>query len=415
MNTFLVNELVPVKKKEGYNMRSFIISHNTRIQCLVEAIQSYFGIITTNKTRFQNCVILKIEIGTYASISMVYSGELNSRERSKVSVDRPYYIKEEDYNTLQTRGVIHKGRDVYGHDQYYRPTPREIVGYMMYPSRRTTDPETLIHIRNGLKLHTDEEHVFYLIRHGQAEHNLTTKIVPGVKVSRTLGVKLDTSITKEDTPEDLPESGKWQARRAGMYLREHEVKGTATRDIFFVSDLIRTHETGEEIKEQLGNGTMSIVLPCASELSQKGIQGNCDSITADTSILKKIARENYSACAVTNRGMEVVLTESCNHLVDWKAIYLPFYGHKVRGQEDSLWGSMTLKRYSVNLIKQHCRDTTMISMAACYYKLKSLLYNERVDALRRFIEENKVARPYKTTTRGSIWRVGGRKRTFRKK
>jgi hypothetical protein len=160
---------------------------------------------------------------------------------------------------------------------------------------------------------------------------------------------------------------------------------------------------------------MYIVLPCASELSQKGIQGNCDSITADTSIMKKIARENYSACAVTNRGTEVILTESCNHRVDWKAIYLPFYADKVRGQEDTLWGSMTLKRYSVNLIKQHCRDTTMISMAACYYKLKSLPYNQRGDALRLFIEENKVARPYNRTSRVSKWRVGGRKRTYRKK
>ncbi len=398
-------------------MRTFIVTHNTRIQCLVEAIQQYFGIITTNKTRFQNCVIIKIELGaTYASISMVYSGELNSRERSKVSVDRPYYIKEEDYAILQTHGVIHKGKDIYGQDKYYRPTPEETVGYVKYPSKRTTDPETLVHIRNGLKLHTEEDHVFYLIRHGQAEHNLTTKIVPGVKVSSTLGVKLDTSITKEDIPEELPESGKWQARRAGMYLREHELKTSAIRDIFFVSDLKRTHETAEEIKEQLGNGIMCIVLPCASELSQKGTQGNCDSITADTSIMKKIARENYSACVVANRGMEVVLTQSCNHMVDWRAIYLPFYGHKVRGQEDTLWGSMTLKRYSVNQIKQHCRDTTMISMVACYYKLKSLPYDQRANAVKKFIDEHKIAKPYnRSTSRISKWRVGGRKRTFRKK
>lgn len=399
-------------------MRSFIVSHNTRIQCLVEAIQPYFGIITTNKTRFQNCVILKIELGaTYAALSMVYSGELNSRERSKVSVDRHYYIKEEDFNTLQTHGVLYKGKDIYGQDKYYRPTPQEIVGYLNYPSRRTTDVETLIHIRNGLKLHSQEEHVFYLIRHGQAEHNQTTKIVPGLKVSNTFGVKLDTAITKEDRPTELPESGKWQARRAGMYLRNHELKIPATRDIFFVSDLKRTHETAEEIKEILGNGVMSIVLPCASELSQKGIQGNCDSITADTSIIKKIARENYSACASTNRGTEVVLTESCNHLVDWRAIYLPFYGNKVRGQEDTLWGSVTMKRYSVNLIKQHCRNTTMISMAVCYYKLKSLPYDKRATALHQFIEEHKVAKPYNTPTisRTSKWRVGGRKRTCRKK
>jgi len=399
-------------------MRSFIISHNTRIQCLVEAIQHYFGIISANKTRFQNCVILKLELGpTYAALSMVYSGELNSHERSKVSVGRPYYIKEKDFNTLQTHGVIHKGKDIYGQDKYYRPTPEETVGYLNYPSRRTTDPETLIHIRNGLKLHTQEEHVFYLIRHGQAEHNKTTKIIPGVKVSNTFGVKLDTEITKEDRPAELPESGKWQARRAGIYLRDHELKTPATRDIFFVSDLKRTHETAEEIKELIHNNGMCIVLPCASELSQKGIQGNCDSVTADTSIMKKIARENYSACVVANRGTEVVLTESCNHLVDWRAIYLPFYGHKVRGQEDTLWGSVTMKRNSVNLIKQHCRDTTMISMAACYYKLKSIPYDKRATALQQFIQENKEPLPHNVpiVSGTSKWRVGGRKRTFRKK
>jgi len=397
-------------------MRSFIVSHNTRIQCLVEGIQPHFGIITTNKTRFQNCVILKLELGpTYAALSMVYSGELNSRERSKVSVDRPYYIKEEDFNTLQTHGVIHKGKDIYGQDRFYRPTPQEIAGYMNYPSKRTTSAETLIHIRNALKLHTPEEHVFYLIRHGQAEHNQTTKVI-GVKVSNTFGVKLDTEITKEDQPADLPESGKWQARRAGLYLRNHELKTPATKDIFFVSDLKRTHETAEEIKEIIQNYEMCIVLPCASELSQKGVQGNCDAITADTSIMKKIARENYSACVTTTRGTEVILTPSCNHLVDWRSIYLPFYGNKVRGQEDTLWGSVTLKRYSVNLIKQHCRNTTMISMAACYYMLKRLPYDKRAAALHQFIEEQKVAKPYNTPTvsRTSKWRVGGRKRTFKK-
>lgn len=356
---------------------SFIVSHNNRIQCLVDSIHHHFGFFPTpaGKIRFQNCVVLKLEIGpTRAGLSMIYSGELSDKERSKVSNDKPYFVN-----------------DKFASD----------VGYVKYPTMEKTDEPTIIQIRNALKLPPlQDTHVFYLIRHGQALHN---QKVNGI--SSTLGMSLDTPITKEGT-----QSGQQQAIRTGEFLKSVGIivnKG----DIIFVSDLLRTYETAKAITSIIGDGGLSqfIVLPCANELSDSGVRGNCDLVTSHNFIGSKIARENYSSCVVKNGIFE---PNKCNLNVDWQSIYLPFYGNSVRGQEDTVTGYITFKRSAINRIKEHCRNTTMISMALFYYSLKGVFgYENRSQALKKYIEDNKHDGPISTNT----WRVGGTKRKRKNK
>jgi broad specificity phosphatase PhoE len=348
---------------------SILVSHNTRIQCLLDSIHPHFGFFpTSEKIRFQNCVVLKLEIGpSHASLSMIYSGELSDKERSKVSNDRPYFVNE---------NLSHEG-------------------YIEYPKMETHDSIKRMQISNALHLPLLEDtYVFYLIRHGQALHNQKILGMPS-----TMGMILDTPITKEGS-----QSGLLQARRAGQFLGNLGVR-IKSGDIVFVSDLIRTYETAKEITSFIGDGgSQFVVLPCANELSQKGENGNCDVATADSSIRKKMARENYSACVVNNGIFE---KNKCNKDVDWQSIYLPFYGNSVRGQEDTVTGYFSFRRSSINRIKQQCRNTTMISMAVFYYSLKGIYgYEKRSEALKKYIDDNMYDKPISENT----WRIGGTRR-----
>jgi len=355
---------------------SFVISHNTRIQCLLDSIHPFFGFGLSpdpalryaiysdkmdepseieeddslpKKIRFQNCVILKLVIGPEkAELEMIYSGELNDKEKSKVKESKPYFISPVDFASLKVDGVIHKGTAI-----EYKPTEIEKAGFIEYKMPRKIDPEDIDKVRTALKLpKLDDEYVFYLIRHGQAKHNETM-----LGVSKTFGLSLDTSITDDESLDgNPPQSGKYQAKRAGEFVKQFGI----TIDEFFVSDLIRTKQTADAIQEELGIKKRCIVLPCASELSQKGEGGSCDQATSYTSIKKKIARENYPSCT-TIRGIPQPMCSD----VDWNTVYLPFYGGKVRGEEDTVMGSLTGSRN--DLTRQYCRDTTMISMAVYYY------------------------------------------------
>lgn len=359
---------------------SCILTHNTRLQCTLDAIHPFFGFgvgsdptlrfeiysdetpetpetyedpddSLPKKIRFQNCAILKLVISPEkAELEMIYSGELNDKEKSKTKKSKPYFISPVDFASLKVDGVIHKGTPI-----EYSPTALEKEGFLEYKMPRKIDPEDIDKVRVALKLPPlDAEYVFYLIRHGQAQHNQS-----GVfGLSKTLGLSLDTSITDEPAlPGKIPQSGKFQAQRAGEFLNTMGV----TIDEFFVSDLIRTLQTTYEIQKALGIKKQCIVLPCASELSEKGEGGLCDQATSSAFLnKKKIARENYPSCTTPNGK----LSDTCSPNVDWTTVYLPFYGGKVRGEEDTLTGSLTGRR---DLTRQYCRDTTMISMAVYYY------------------------------------------------
>jgi broad specificity phosphatase PhoE len=307
---------------------SIIVSHNTRIQCLLDAIHQTKD---KNKIRFMNCAVLKLTVTpTQLYLSMVYEGDLAEKEYGKISTERPYYVKELSNPPLP--------------------------GHIVYPT--TTYNQDTYNFNQYLKLPViDKKYTFFIVRHGQAQHNDSSDVMANKLHSVT-----DTSLTP---------TGKLQAELAGRELYQYLTKNAQTIPThFFVSDLVRTHETLANLIYSMRKDPTSpplitltrkpVVLPCAHELPIKGIGGNCDQATADAELYSKLASENYSKCSVNSDG---TLNATCNPDVDW-TMYLPFYGGKVRGQKDTVTGRIETQIYPLD--KQNCRNTTMIALALSY-------------------------------------------------
>jgi len=304
---------------------SIIVSHNTRIQCLLDAIHQNDS---KDKIRFMNCAILKLSVTPSSlHLSMVYQGNLSDSETKKINEERPYYVKDAS----------------------------RVPGHIVYPTFDTVDTNFIAF----LKLPPiDKTYTFYIVRHGQGEHNDTSNIM-----ANKFHVVPDTSITP---------NGITQATLAGKELYQYLTTNDQTVPTqFFVSDLIRTHETLFTLIDAMRESPESqplitltrkpIVLPCVHELPFKGVKGNCDANTSNKGLFSKLAAENYSKCKVNSDG---TLDSNCNPRVDWNTLYLGFYGGKVRSQKDTITGTIEKKFYPLNISK--CSYTSMIALAITY-------------------------------------------------
>lgn len=298
-----------------YSMHTYVsilVTHPTRMQCLLDPLRI--------DGKWKHCAILKLEFGPATlKLSLVHSGE-----NDEVG---PYFVK--DQNEVQ-RGNL-----------------------LFAPVITVND---LVQIRTTFKLSQSlkDNYIFYIVNHGKAHQGM---------------LFIDPSLTDESRLPEIEKvfrSGVDQSERAGIALR-NELRTSGNRvDHMFVSDLKRSHQTARILKTAMGYSKMPIVLPCAHEVPSKGTIGNCDEVSEDASF-KKISRENYSSCRASD-GME---SRTCSP-VDWQSVYLPFYGDKVRSQEDSAWGVLSMKRRTVNQLKQQCRNTSMIAMAIYYISHKKM-------------------------------------------
>jgi broad specificity phosphatase PhoE len=330
---------------------SIIVSHNTRIQCLVDLIT---GNLEKNKIRFKNCAILKLEL-TYKCLrlSMVYEGELSIDEKHKMD-KQPYYVASEQ----ETNDI----------EEYSKPTKKTRKWFGT--RKRNEESRSVQHVKFKIfiargriteafkidQIPPDTKYTFLMMRHGQAEHNVGT-----------FGAKLDTSVT-------VP--GCLQAVRAGKalklyleksYFRSKHISNSEMFHLFngkfFVSDLTRTYQTlsslmvGLDIDNYLNtNRLIPVVLPCSSELSKKGVNGNCDITTSNAFFLTRAARENYSSILIKDGVMD----DNPNGL-DW-GLYNIFYEGDTRS------------RFDLNMFKKkktvfRCRDTNMIALALFYLNI----------------------------------------------
>ncbi len=315
-----------------YSMHTYVsilVTHPTRIQCLLDPLRI--------DGKWKHCAILKLEIGPATlKLSMVHSGE-----NYEVG---PYFVKDQS--------EVKRGNQLFDPD---------------------VTVNDLAQLRNTFKLPyvLKDNYVFYIVNHGKAHHGM---------------LFLDPSLTDESHLPDIEkvfQSGVDQSERAGVALR-NELRSSGNRiDHMFVSDLKRAHQTSRILNRAIGYSKMPIVLPCAHEVTSKGTIGNCDEVSADASF-KKISRENYSSCRASD-GME---SRTCSP-VDWHSIYLPFYGDKVRSQEDSAWGVLSMKRRTVNQIKQQCRNTSMIAMAIYYISHKRMTIEQYIFGKRAGTRKNK--------------------------
>jgi len=266
---------------QSYN--ALIVSHSSRIQCLLAKMGVRGNII------FQNCCILKITLVEQDSIKitiqLLYSGDISDKDRKNT---KKIFYSNEDLNVPNKK-------------------------FVKFNEFTTNMDKNKMGLQNVV---LRNPYVFYLIRHGQSEHNEYSMFNPHLL--------RDTKLTP---------AGIKSATKAKIALEDIIRQDSATLNGLFVSDLIRTRET----LKLLTNASYKdmTVIPCASEVGDAGKNGDCDALP----FWKKMAQENYPKCTRKDIGT----TEKCT--ANWNT-YLHFYGNQMRGSK-----------------RMKCRDTNMIAMA----------------------------------------------------
>ena len=352
-----------------------IVSHNSRIQCLLAKINPIGQNPKPKKIRFQNCCVLKINIyarttNTEPSIKvdLLYSGEITDSDKFKPG--KTYYCTKDDPRLKSYQGGTLPEIPLDDPDNIYADqaqNPMRVVPMDKFTEFTPIIGDALSLKRLGIQLPFNMNYEYYLVRHGQSEHNQKKSITNNFN---NFNLKLDTPL--------LPEA-KLSAERAGDAI-SNNLKDLNLLKMCFTSDLLRTRETLNAIKskwvehsifnekdnsddyfkhDDIGikepklatyiNNIPVVVLPCASEVAGSGVDGDCDS---SISITGKMARENYPACTTQT------INRIPNCMGDWST-YLEFYGQKIRGEDDTLTGVMTRRTSS----RFRCRDTTLLAMA----------------------------------------------------
>ena len=278
---------------------SIITTHQARLRCLLSKI------FNKPMKRFKNGCVLKMEVTRLTiTFELVYSGEV-----SKIKPGYEYYIS---------------------------PNDTQVNGTILFDIEEFTIPN------NFYNLGDNERFIFYLIRHGEASHNVK-KGLP--KLFQSISGEKDTSLTSKGIEQaqriygNIRESERNLTNPDTLYLFSSDLKRTRETMANFISEL-RKHNTTkyvlpETIEEEL------IVLPCAHELNYKN-DGKCDGRQFLT------ANENIMNCDSSRPECQ---TEG-GHNVNWD-IYTRFYN-----------GTRTKSKSG----KQKCRNTDMIKEAIEYIR-----------------------------------------------
>jgi len=227
----------------------------------------------------------------------------------------------------------------------------------------------------------DDTYEFYLIRHGQADHN----ILKGM--SKAFSNK-DTSVTQK---------GEEQASRTGKILSDL-IQDDLRYGIplyLFGSDLKRTRQTMIQIirtfpalsEDSMNDGEKIIILPCAHELKYNTSSGKCDAGQG----MMPTPNENISTCTRENKeclsdgwvnrsykprylrpGLRENVGQKQKYENDWNSYY-DFYGDATRATRKWLPTCLTCAKKPAG---NRCRDTDMIKEAIKSVKIE---YDHRND------------------------------------
>ena len=295
---------------------------------------------------FKNAAVLQLVINAkYISVSLVVSGSIDAKE------DKPgytYFIRPEDS----------KSENVSNSEI---PFPKTIIKNKFY---------------SGLG---DDTYEFYLVRHGQADHNLLKGI------DKAFSTK-DTSITH---------TGINQAAKSGEILNEliNGDNGDMRYQVptyLFGSDLRRTRQTMFEIikafpplnEDSVDDGQKIIILPCAHELTYNPSNGKCDAgqgmtpnenistCTRETCVNDGGVNRTYKPKETGKSSKSVGINQYYNN--DWSAYY-NFYGDATRATRNWIPSCLTCAK------SKRCRDTDMIQEAINSVKIE---YERRNDESR---------------------------------
>ncbi len=290
-------------------INSIIVTHNGRLRCLMDLL----GYTGSAENKFKNCAILKIVIdGTKCeySVDLIYSGELasSSKKQNGGGKSDKYYVTKQE-----TRG-------------------EKEVNFIC----KTENIEKLKLTKDDVGNNT---FTFYIIRHGDGEHNKAKE--EGHKVWSTL-------FTNKILDAKLTPNGIDQATIAGKSLKT-QLDGEKI-DYLFTSDLIRTRQTLESVINQeiilSKPESKVIILPCSHELdyNPEGCDGNKSVVSVENSVSCKLEKDNKEYyCSKIKYGNSIIN-------LDWD-FYKLFYNYKQKA-----YMSSSKDRFN-------CRNTSMLSMA----------------------------------------------------
>lgn len=282
------------KKK---NIVSLIVTHSNRLRCLLRnLLKKNFN---DKIQRSKNLVILRLAItknnDTYnITLEMVYEGIVNYNEKKKYYIPNEFQIGYINYiqnNHIQNNQISGTHKKTKKNKQlFFKPININI-------NITENDFKKIFELTmNNEIIESDNNYIFYLVRHGEAEH----KIIKGYKktISSLIGKK-DTSLTK---------SGEEDAKKVGIEFNKYLNEKKESIDYYFVSDLHRTHQTlldliigmnkknqeNINIKNQEDINISAYVLNCTHEIPSykpNDVKNQCDS----TSLLPD-ATENQNCC-----------------------------------------------------------------------------------------------------------------------
>ena len=312
--------------------------------------------------RWQNCCVLKLVIQPNSQkqnndkklnfvLSLIYDGEIDPTE------NKPTYQywgnNPATNNTIsQKKGCIGsfcKKSDITP-EQLRFNTFNNLIGNLNISDLK--DTRIVSNLTNIDKVFT-----FYLVRHGQAEHNLYTKT--------TIKRKTDTSLT---------DFGVKTTKDAGIAINSDLNRKI---EYYFASDLIRTRETFSGILNGITLGNLSfkeinninvidiIILPCSHELAFSS-DGQCDETSNAAQLFTS---ENNMSCTKLNNYLPDTVANEYKNCVtfnsdtsDKKVIkininweyYTRFYNNLYRYIDKNPFKKKQGER---------CRDTSMIEQA----------------------------------------------------
>jgi len=263
--------------------------------------------------RFKNGCILEFKITTSnIRVKLVYDGIVDEEKPKYV-----YYVSPSS-----------------------APDPKVVAGkYQTTLFREINIPNVMYNVSPGYT------YVFYLIRHGQGEHN----VLKGM--SKKWGALAISSKYKDPS---LTNTGVQQAIEIGQKLQVILEQQNQKIDYLFASDLKRTRQTLYYILQPMDSdpalrNKQINILPCSEELTYTANK-NCDSSQWAT------PNENISLCNPFKDYAKAGLPDLCQNergnYASWKN-YTAFYGTGTRNSPG---------KYK----PQQCRDTDMIKQAILY-------------------------------------------------
>jgi hypothetical protein len=239
--------------------------------------------------------------------------ELSLVENGKIDESKPGYIFYVKPNVNEPEINYTQPRDQ-SNETYRIITFRDITAYTPSSIQEYMNP--------NLKI------VYYLIRHGQGTHNVTSGATK--KYNQVFG----------EADAELTNIGIQQASDVGDKLAD--LLRDTTVNYIFVSDLIRTQQTAATLYKQLSSKDVNVtkklvVIPCSHELtySRQGCDGN----------QWGVPKENMTNC-IQNKDCQRMVYDIP---VDW-SLYNAFYnGTRRSGTSDN-----------------KCRTTNMIVSSVAY-------------------------------------------------